>query len=151
MRTVSVFLVALQISPAFAVADTGGPRIDAIEWEDAKTVCEVWPAGTLEEEARSQGLSFVSFPAAVKPFGMRGYMAIDGKTHPLRQIAYANANGTVSIYFRTLGDYHYDVYLTLSGFGSGELKGSGLAGTLVASRFGLFSQMEISGRCGDGV
>lgn len=147
MRTVSAFLMALQISPALAASDTGGPRIDAIEWEDAETVCEVWPAGTPAQEARSKGLSFVSYPAAVKPFGMRGYMAIDGKTHPLRQVAYANSGGTLSIYYRTLGDYHYDIYLTLSGFGSGELKGSDLAGTLVASRFGLFSTMEIAGKC----
>ncbi len=103
MRTVSTLLVALQMSPAFASSDPGGPRIDAIEWENAETVCEAWPAGTAEEEARSNGLSFVSYPAAVKPFGMRGYMSIDGKTHPLRQIAYANGNGTLSIYFRTLG------------------------------------------------
>ena len=128
--------------------DAGGPRIDSVAWQEAETVCEAWPAGIPEIDARAKGLSFVSYPAAVKPFGMRGYMEIDGRTHPLRQIAYANADGTLSIYYRTLGDYHSDVYLTLSGFNSSELKGSGLTGTLVASRFGLFSQIAVSGRCG---
>jgi hypothetical protein len=149
MRILPLLFLALQISPAVAANDAGEPRIDSIEWEDSETVCEAWPSGIPAEEARSKGLSFVSYPAAVKPFGMRGYMAIDGKTHPLRQIAHANTGGTLSIYYRTLGDYHYDVYLTLSGFNASELKGSGLTGTLVASRFGLFSQIEISGRCGD--
>lgn len=131
--------------------DAGAPIIDAVEWSGAQTVCEAWPAGVPAEASRQKGLSFVSYPAAVKPFGMRAYMSIDGKSHPLKQIAYANAGGTLSIYYRTLGDYHYDVYLTLSGFGSSGLKGSDLTGTLVASRFGLFSQIEISGRCGGDV
>ena len=134
--------------PAFAGDETGAPKIDMVQWQGAKTVCEAWPAGQNAGEAREKGLSFVSYPAAVKPFGMRGYMAIDGREHPLKQIAYANAGGTLSIYYRTPGDYHYDVYLTLSGFGTDELKGVGLSGTLVASRFGLFNQIEISGRCG---
>lgn len=128
--------------------ESDGPTIGAVEWEEAETVCEAWPVGIAAEDSRSKGLSFVSYPAAVKPFGMRGYMAIDGKTHPLRQVAYANTGGTLSIYYRTLGDYHYDVYLTLSGFSSSELNGSRLAGTLTASRFGLFSQINVSGSCG---
>lgn len=148
MRTVSTLLLALSTSPAFASNDAGGPRIGSIEWEDAQTICEAWPAGTPAGEARDNGLSFVSYPATVKPFGMRGYMAIDGRTHPLKQIAYAKTGGTLSIYYRTLGDTPHDVYLTLSGFASDDLKGSGLSGTLVASRFGLFSTIEISGRCG---
>jgi hypothetical protein len=138
-------------NPAIANDSAGpaaGPAIDAVEWNGAETVCEAWPAGIPAEGSRAAGLSFVSYPAAVKPFGMRAYMAIDGKSHPLKQIAYANTDGTLSIYYRTLGDYHYDVYLTLSGFTSDELKGDGLSGKLVASRFGLFSQIEISGRCG---
>ena len=138
---------SLICGPAFP-ADSTGPAIGALEWEEAETVCEAWPAGIAAEDARAKGLAFVSFPAAIKPFGMRGYMAIDGKTHPLRQVAHANAGGTLSIYYRTLGDYHYDVYLTLAGFGSNELKGSGLTGTLTASRFGLFSQINVSGSCG---
>lgn len=138
---------ALFSGPAFA-GDAAGPAIGALEWEEAETVCEAWPSGIAAEDARSKGLSFVSYPAAVKPFGMRGYMLIDGKTHPLRQVAYANAGGTLSVYYRTLGDYHYDVYLTLTGFSSNELKGSGLTGTLTASRYGLFSQIKVSGICG---
>jgi hypothetical protein len=153
MKTPSVLCVtglALAVAmPSTAFPDdAGGPRIDSLAWQDAGTVCEAWPAGIPADQSRETGLSFVSYPAAVKPFGMRGYMEIDGRTHPLRQIAYANAEGTLSIYYRTLGDYHYDVYLTLSGFNTNDLKGSGLTGTLVASRFGLFSQIEISGRCG---
>lgn len=134
--------------PAFAAEDPLAPKIDTVQWQGAETVCEAWPAGQTAKEAQDKGLSFVSYPAAVKPFGMRGYMEIDGKTHPLKQVAYANAGGTLSIYYRTLGDYHYDVYVTLSGFSSSDLKGSDLTGTLVASRFGLFSQIGISGRCG---
>jgi hypothetical protein len=141
--------LATTLCASAAIADDpGGPVIDAMPWQEAETVCEAWPAGTAAEEARAKGLSFVSYPAAVKPFGMRAYMAIDGKSHPLRQIAYANTGGTLSIYYRTLGDYHYDVYLTLSGFSASELKGGGLTGKLVASRFGLFNQIEVSGRCG---
>ena len=142
-------LVIATFIPVTAFSDTSvGPKIDPVEWNGADTVCEAWPSGTPAEQARKTGLSFVSYPAAVKPFGMRAYMAIDGKSHPLKQIAYANASGTLSIYYRTLGDYHYDVYLTLSGFKASELKGNGLTGTLVASRFGLFSEIKISGNCG---
>lgn len=147
LLTAGVAASALVIGPALP-GESDGPAIGSLEWEEAETVCKAWPAGIEAEASRSKGLSFVSYPAAVKPFGMRGYMAIDGKTHPLRQIAYANTGGTLSIYYRTLGDYHYDVYLTLSGFSSSELKGSRLAGTLTASRFGLFSQIKVSGSCG---
>ena len=147
LLTAAVAASALVSGPALP-GESDGPTIGALEWEEAETVCEAWPAGIEAEASRSKGLSFVSYPAAVKPFGMRGYMAIDGKTHPLRQVAYANTGGTLSVYYRTLGDYHYDVYLTLSGFTSSELKGSRLAGTLTASRFGLFSQIKVSGSCG---
>lgn len=125
-------------------ADSSSPRIDLMEFEGAETVCKAWPHG-----AAATGLVWVGYPASVKPFGMRGYMEIDGKTHPLRQVAYAHAEGAMSIYYRTLGDYHYDVYLTLSGFSSRDVKGSGLTGTLVVSRFGIFNQIMVSGRCGD--
>ena len=148
MKVLSIALASTLSASAAIANDAGGPVIDAVTWNGAETVCEAWPSGTEVEQSRKTGLSFVSYPAAVKPFGMRAYMAIDGKSHPLRQIAYANAGGTLSVYYRTLGDRHYDVYLTLSGFSASELKGGGLTGTLVASRFGLFRQIGISGRCG---
>jgi hypothetical protein len=141
-------ICAASLCTSVAIADdSGGPVINAVEWNGAETVCEAWPAGNPAENARATGLSFVSYPAAVKPFGMRAYMAIDGRTHPLKQIAYAHMNGTLSVYYRTLGDYHYDVYLTFSGSSAAKLNGSGLKGTLTASRFGLFSQIDVSGRC----
>jgi hypothetical protein len=152
MKTSGRFLIAIPIilfgTSSIAVAsDNTGPKIGTIEWEEAETVCEAWPADVAAKDARAAGLSFVSYPAAAKPFGMRGYMNVDGKTHPLRQVAYANTNGTLSIYYRTLGDRHYDVYLTLSGFSANELNGKDLTGTLVASRFGLYSEVIIAGLC----
>lgn len=146
--SVTGLIIAVLIPVSALADDVGAPGIGVLEWDGAKTVCEAWPAGIPAEEVRDKGLSFASYPAAVKPFGMRGYMVIDGKTHPLKQVAYANTGGTLSIYYRTLGDYHYDVYLTLAGFSSSELTGSALTGKLVASRFGLFSEIRISGQCG---
>ena len=151
MKMLLVICAATLCTPAAVADDAGGPVINVVEWNGAETVCEAWPAGSPAESARASGLSFVSYPAAIKPFGMRAYMAIDGRTHPLKQIAYANTDGALSIYYRTLGDYHYDVYLTLSGFSSQELKGNGLTGTVTASRFGLFSQIKVSGRCNQDV
>lgn len=148
MKVLFIVIASTLCVSAAIANDVGKPVINAMVWNGAQTVCEAWPAGHSADEAQDKGLFFVSYPAAVKPFGMRGYMAIDGREHPLKQIAYANADGTLSIYYRTLGDYHYDVYLTLSGFTSADLKGTGLTGTLIASRFGLFTEIAISGQCG---
>ncbi|MGL4489859.1 MAG: hypothetical protein ACRCU5_10500 [Rhizobiaceae bacterium] len=131
-----------------AIAETTGPKIGTLEWEEAETVCEVWPEGVLAKDARASGLSWVAYPAAVKPFGMRSYMSIDGFAHPLRQIAYAKVDGTLSVYYRTPGDRHYDVYLTLNGLDANALKGADLTGKLVASRFGLYSEINVAGSCG---
>jgi hypothetical protein len=153
MNTPAYCFGALTIATMLAAdlahaADGAPPKINTVEWEEAATVCEAWPADIAAKDARTAGLSFVSYPAAVKPFGMRGYMAIDGVTHPLRQIAYAKVDGTLSIYYRTLGDRHYDVYLTLNGLDANAVKGADLTGTLIASRFGLSSEIMISGSCG---
>ncbi len=153
MSTPAISFSALTISSMLAAnsafaEDSAPPKIDTMAWEEAATVCEGWPAGIAAKDARHSGLSFVSYPAAVKPFGMRGYMAIDSVTHPLRQIAYAKVDGTLSIYYRTLGDRHYDIYLTLNGLDANAVKGADLTGTLIASRFGLVSEIKISGSCG---
>ncbi len=140
---------ALLLTPSAAfAAESMPPNIDTMVWEEAETVCEAWPEEVAAKDAHASGLSWVSYPAAVEPFGMRGYVAIDGVVHPLRQVAYAKPDRTLSIYYRTLGDRHYDVYLTLSGLDAAGLKGTDLAGTLVVSRFGLFSQIKIVGACG---
>lgn len=140
-------LLFVSFSPAFA-AEGSGPKIDTIAWEPAKTVCEAWPEGISAKDARASGLTWIAYPASVKPFGMRSYVAIDAVTHPLRQIAYARQNDTLSLYYRTLGDRHYDVYLTLSGLEANALKGADLTGTLVAARFGIYSEIKITGSCG---
>ena len=91
---------------------------------------------------------WIGLPAAVKPFGMRGYVSIDGIVRPLRQIAYARSDGYLAIHYRTLGERAFDVRLQLSGFGAGSLKGAQLTGTLTVSRFGRFSATPVAGSCG---
>ena len=149
MKTLGLALAAMSLSAGPAFADAAGrPEIGILPWSSAQTVCVAWPEGQSLEQARSSGVSWVGLPAAVKPFGMRGYVNIDGRDHPLKQIAYAHPDGTLSIYYRSLGDRHYDVYLNLSGLVPGTLTGAELGGTLVVSRFGLFSETRISGSCG---
>jgi hypothetical protein len=147
LRKIGSILLLFTPTAAFS-ADAAAPKIGAMQWEQAETVCEAWPQGVLAKDARASGLSWIGFPAAIKPFGMRGYMMIDGIVHPLRQIAYAKPDGTLSIYYRTLGDRHFDVYITLIGFAPNALTGANLTGTLVASRFGLFSEIKIAAFCG---
>jgi hypothetical protein len=142
------FVLLLLAQGAALAAEDGAPKIDTMKWEEAETVCEAWPEGIAPKDARASGLSWVSYPASVKPFGMRAYMQIDGMVRPLRQIAYAKPDGLISIYYRSLGDRHYDVYLTLNGLEPGKLTGSNLTGTLVAARFGLYREMKIAGSCG---
>jgi hypothetical protein len=145
---IAAFVLSLSAqSAAFAAADEP-PKIETMEWEEAETVCEAWPEGAEAKDARATGLSWVSYPASVKPFGMRSYMKIDGVVHPLKQIAYAKPDGTISVYYRTPGYRHYDVYLTLNGLEPGKLTGSNLTGTLVVARFGLYREIKIAGACG---
>ena len=145
--TALIFGLLMGVGTAIAVEDVY-PAIGTVDPENAQTVCEAWPEGISAVDARSSGLSWVSFPAEVKPFGMRAYANIDGLDRPLKQIAYAHHEGTLSFYYRTLGDRHYDVYLTLNGLVPGEVEGTDLTGTLVVSRFGLYSEIKISGTCG---
>jgi hypothetical protein len=149
MKTLGLALAAMSLSAGPVCADAAGPpEIGTLTWDNARTVCVAWPEGQSLEQARSSGVSWVGLPASVKPFGMRGYVNIDGRDHPLKQIAYANPDGTLSIYYRSLGERHYDVYLNLSGLVPGTLTGTDLGGTLVVSRFGLLSETRISGSCG---
>jgi hypothetical protein len=145
----TIIATALMASCASAMAaDGAAPVIDQMTWDKAETICFAWPVDASPKTEPTSGLSWIGLPASVRPFGMRAYMSIDGVVHPLRQIAYANRQGTLSIYYQTLGDRHYDVYLTLSGDGADQLKGQALSGTLVAARFGIYTEIKIAGSCG---
>jgi hypothetical protein len=139
-------LVALIGGGALAADNSTGaaPAIGPIDQQGAQSVCAAWA----QSAPRSAGLVWIGLPAAVKPFGMRAYVGIDGITRPLRQIAYAHTAGDLAIHYRTLGERPYAVRLELSGIRPGGLEGAGLTGTLIVSRFGLFTEMNLTGSCG---
>jgi hypothetical protein len=139
-------LTALLCGNAIAAENAAGasPKVDAMDWQGAKTVCAAWPEG----KTRPQGLVWIGLPAAVKPFAMRAYVSVDGEVRPLRQIAYAHAAGDLAIHYRTLGERAYDVRLKLSGLDPAGLDGADLTGALTVSRFGLFTEIRIAGACG---
>jgi hypothetical protein len=143
-------LTALLCGKAFAADNSSGayPKIDAMDWQGAQTVCAAWPAGSRTAIAPPAGLVWIGLPAAVKPFGMRAYVSIDGMVRPLRQVAYAHPGGDLAIHYRTLGDRAFDVRLKLSGFGPGSLIGGDLTGMLTVSRYGLFTELRLAGACG---
>lgn len=123
------------------------PSIDALDLQGEKPVCMVWAADPAPATTPPSDLVWVGLPAAVKPFGMRAYVSIDGMIRPLRQIAYAKTGGNLSIHYRTLGDRAYDVRLELTGLDPEKLEGESLAGTLTVSRFGLFTEIKLAGSC----
>ncbi len=129
-------------------SSVAGPKIDAMDWQGAETVCAAWQEGDTAENAQRAGLVWIGLPAAVKPFGMRAYVSVDGMMRPLRQIAYSHAGGDLAVHYRTLGDRPYDVRLELSGLEPGGIKGDHLAGKLVVSRFGVFTEIKLTGSCG---
>ncbi len=92
-------------------------------------------------------LVFISFPSNDAPFSMRAVMKIDGALHELRQVAYARNGQTLSIHYRTQGYRNYDVRLDLGNLIPGRLEGGDLSGTITTSRFGLFSNLPVSGFC----
>lgn len=138
-------LAALVCAGAAAAQDGAGaaPAIDTMDWRGGPSVCAAWPEG----KARSSGLAWVGLPAAVKPYGMRAYVSLDGMERPLRQIAYARAGALLAIQYRTLGERAYDVRLELSGLDPEAVKGADLKGRLIVSRFGLFTEIRLAGSC----
>jgi hypothetical protein len=124
------------------------PKIDSMDVEGAETVCVAWPRAGAPSGAQPAEFVWVGLPAAVKPFGMRAYVSVDGMIRPLGQIAYAKTDSGLSIHYRTLGDRAYDVRINLTGLGPTSLEGDGLAGSLIVSRFGLFSELTVAGSCG---
>lgn len=123
------------------------PKIDALDLEGEKAVCVAWAADPASSSTPPSDLVWAGLPAAVKPFGMRAYVSVDGMIRPLRQIAYAKTDGNLSIHYRTLGERAYDVRLELAGLGPNGLEGDRLAGRLTVSRFGLLSEIKVAGSC----
>lgn len=138
-------LAALLTGSAFAAQDTPGapPQIGEMSWQQDGAVCRAW----LEDSRADAGLVWIAFPPGEKPFGMRGFVKLDNVLHAMRQIAYAGDGSSFSIHYRTLGYRNYDVRLEMSG---PPEDGAELTGKLVASRFGLFSEVKIAGACGKG-
>ena len=102
------------------------PKIDALDLEGEKAVCVAWAAGPAPASMPPSDLVWVGFPAAVKPFGMRAYVSIDGMIRALGQIAYAKTDGGLSIHYRTLGERAYDVRIDLAGPGPAGAPGRDL-------------------------
>jgi hypothetical protein len=138
-------LLTLVTGPARAGQGTTGlpPQIGDMPWDQNGAVC----AARLEAAPADAGLVWITFPSAEKPFGMKGFVKIDGILHALRQIAYAGDGNGFSIHYRTFGDRNYDVRLEMSGPPD---DGAELTGKLIASRFGQFSEVSVTGACGKG-
>jgi hypothetical protein len=137
-------LTALLCTGALAA---GSPEIKAFDLRGEKAVCMAWATDPAPATLPPTELVWVGLPAAVKPFGMRGYASIDGMIRPLRQIAYAKTDSGLSIHYRTLGDRAYDVRIDLAGLLPTGVEGADLAGTLTVSRFGLFTNLKVAGSC----
>jgi hypothetical protein len=146
---VFVSLIAFLCIPALTAGNvsTLNPSIGTLALEGAKTVCVAWSKSDAPSGVQPKTYVWVGLPAAIKPFGMRAYVSVDGMRHPLRQIAYAKTNGGLSIHYRTLGDRSYDVRINLSGLGPAGIESANLAGELTVSRFGLFTELRVSGSC----
>ena len=146
LPTIFAFSAMLCCGAPAAESSSGAyPRIDAMDWHGAEFVCSAWLA---EQGAEAKQPVWTGLPAAVKPFGMRAYVRIDGMVRPLRQIAYAHSDRALAIHYRTLGERAFDVRLELSGLDPGGLKGAALTGTLTVSRYGLFTKVSLAGACG---
>jgi hypothetical protein len=147
---VFVSLTALMCARAFAAGDASAanPKIGMLALEGAQTVCVAWPEAGAASGARPAEFVWVGLPAAVKPFGMRAYVNVDGMRRPLRQIAYVKMDSGLSIHYRTLGDRAYDVRIDLAGLDPTGAAGADLSGTLTVSRFGLFTELKVAGSCG---
>ena len=140
LQALLVFIfTALSASQA---AETPAPRIEATDWAGGSFVCTAWKMSDPPEAAPV----WLGLPAAVAPFGMRGYGGIDGATRPLRQIAYARSGLELFIHYRTLGDRAYDVRLDLAG----PAPDGGMTGRLTVSRFGVAASLELRADCAAG-
>jgi hypothetical protein len=128
--------------------DPGAPKLDDMVWQTAGSVCQVWRDGKSRGDPAAASLVLISFPGGEKPFGLRALTGIDGALFELHQIAYLRTGDRLSIHYRTQGYRNYDVRLDLGNLAPGRLEGDDLTGTITTSRFGLFSQMAIRGRCG---
>ena len=137
------FLTAfLMAACAAQAAETQAPRIDATDWAGGSMVCAAW---RLDDPGGAAPV-WLGLPAAVAPFGMRGYAGIDGATRPLRQIAYARTGTGLAIHYRTLGERAYDVRLDLAG----PAPDGGMTGRLTVSRFGVAASLELRAECAAG-
>ena len=127
---------------AAAAGETPAPRIEATDWEGGSLVCAAWR----KDDPQDAAPVWTGLPAAVAPFGMRGYVGIDGATRPLRQIAYSRRGTELAIHYRTLGERAYDVRLDLSA----SAAEGGMSGALTVSRFGVETTAPLRAVCAGG-